>query len=340
MSMNISPLISVVVIGYNIEKYVGNCIESILKQKYCNFELIFVDDGSKDNTLSIVKQYEADPRVKIVEKKNGGIVSARKAGVRAATGDYLIFVDGDDWLNDDMLQNFSEDLGSATQDVDIVCSSMNRQEADGKFYTQISCEYMGIYSGDAYFEYIMQDKANHHMFPKLYSFQFVLKAGYLDYPEVTMAEDLMTNCFFGIHRPSVLFVDQVNYYYRFNESSVMRSGNNTLLRQIGTLNCMEEYVGDNCKIIHKNELLEYQWISYVYTYMHSPLSHKMKKEIMHNCREKICGYKKNVYCKELFAKYPWHVNILFNVYYKLPLLAGIIDNGLSWLKQLKNRGQR
>lgn len=332
-----SLLVSVIVIGFNIEKYVEKCIQTVINQSYRNIEIIFVNDGSTDNTLEKVSEYKYDTRLRIVNKPNGGIVSARKAGVKEATGDYIAFIDGDDWLNIDMIQNLVDKVGESPEIVDIVSSDMNRQEANGKFYVQKN--ETGIFScdGDEYFELIMQDRVNHHMFPKLYRRQFVLNAGYLEYPEVTMAEDLMTNSFFGVHKPIVVFVDSINYFYRYNESSVMRSGNNTLLRQIKTLENMEDYLAKNSQNIQSSTLMEYQWISYVYTYMHSPLAHNIKRDIMTHCKEKICNYKVNQYSRELFTKYPWHINILFYLYYSAPTIAGAVDSCLLWLKE-KGRG--
>lgn len=333
-----SPFVSVIVIGYNIEKYIDNCIQTVIDQSYRNIEIIFVNDGSKDNTLDQVKEYTYDSRLKIVDKPNGGIVSARKAGVRESAGDYVAFIDGDDWLNTDMIQKLVDIVEESTEIVDIVSSDMYRQEADGEFYIQKNEKGISSCSGDEYFELIMQDRVNHHMFPKLFRRQFVLDAGYLDYPEVTMAEDLMTNCFFGVHKPAVMFADSVNYFYRYNESSVMRSGNNTLLRQIQTLENMEDYLKKNSHNAQSWMLMEYQWISYVYTYMHTPLAHNIKKEIMTHCREKIRNYRDNQYSRKLFEKYPWHINILFYVYYNAPMIAGGVDSCLLWLKERKRRG--
>ena len=98
--------VSVVVIGYNIEQYVGVCINSLLNQTYDNYEIIFVNDGSTDRTLEIVKNIAINNKIlRIVDKSNGGIISARKEGIKAASGEYIIFVDGDDWANDSMIES-------------------------------------------------------------------------------------------------------------------------------------------------------------------------------------------------------------------------------------------
>lgn len=96
------PLLSIIVPVYKTEKYIIDCIDSILNQKFTNFELILVDDGSPDKCSEICDQYSlADERVKVIHKKNGGLSSARNAGIEIARGDYLTFVDSDDTISPD-----------------------------------------------------------------------------------------------------------------------------------------------------------------------------------------------------------------------------------------------
>ena len=97
------PLISVVVPVYNMERYLERCVDSILAQDYANLELILVDDGSTDKSLSICHRYrQTDPRVKVLHQENGGQGSARNAGIDIAQGEYLGFVDSDDTVMPDM----------------------------------------------------------------------------------------------------------------------------------------------------------------------------------------------------------------------------------------------
>ena len=98
-----NPIISIIVPVYNVEEYLQRCIDSILNQSFKNFELILVNDGSTDNSLKICKEYLLnDPRVKIINKENGGLSSARNAGINIAKGRYIGFVDSDDWINKEM----------------------------------------------------------------------------------------------------------------------------------------------------------------------------------------------------------------------------------------------
>lgn len=99
------PLISVIVPIYNVEKYLRKCIESIINQSYKNLEIILVDDGSTDSCGSICDEYaKIDKRIKVIHKENGGLSDARNMGIEAAGGDYLMFIDGDDYINEKMAE--------------------------------------------------------------------------------------------------------------------------------------------------------------------------------------------------------------------------------------------
>lgn len=98
--MNNQPLISIIVPCYNVEQYLETCVNSVLNQTNPNWELILVDDGSSDNTPSLCDHFSRmDTRIKVIHKKNGGLVSARNAGYEAVTGIWLTYVDGDDWIS-------------------------------------------------------------------------------------------------------------------------------------------------------------------------------------------------------------------------------------------------
>lgn len=95
-----NPLISVIVPIYNVEKYLARCVDSIVNQTYKNLEIILVDDGSPDRCPQMCDDYaEKDSRIKVVHKKNGGLSDARNAGMAVATGEYISFIDSDDWID-------------------------------------------------------------------------------------------------------------------------------------------------------------------------------------------------------------------------------------------------
>ena len=99
------PLISIVVPIYNAENYLQRCVDSILAQTYGDFELLLVNDGSSDGSLDICQRYAAeDSRVRVIDKPNGGVSSARNMGIESATAEWVMFVDADDWIEPNTLE--------------------------------------------------------------------------------------------------------------------------------------------------------------------------------------------------------------------------------------------
>lgn len=126
--MNREMMVSVIVPVYNVEQYLARCVDSILAQTYSKIEVILVDDGAKDASGDICDAYAAkDSRVKVIHKENGGLSSARNAGLEIAAGEYIAFVDSDDWIEPDAYSHLLEVMKQ--YDVRLVCGG--RYDVDG-----------------------------------------------------------------------------------------------------------------------------------------------------------------------------------------------------------------
>ena len=111
-------MISVIVPIYNVEKYLRQCIDSIINQTYKDLEIILVDDGSPDGSPEICDEYaQKDSRIKVIHKENGGLIAARKTGVNASTGEYVTFVDGDDFISKRMYEFVNEKITEYSPDM-------------------------------------------------------------------------------------------------------------------------------------------------------------------------------------------------------------------------------
>ena len=111
-------LVSVIIPAYNIEDYIGRCLDSIISQTYKNLEIIVVDDGSRDYTGEILDNYaKKDRRIKVIHKENGGVSSARNKGIEAAEGDYIGFIDGDDLIEPGMYKTLVDLLEEENADI-------------------------------------------------------------------------------------------------------------------------------------------------------------------------------------------------------------------------------
>lgn len=149
----IDDLISVVVPVYNVEKYVGQCIESIINQTYKNLEIILVDDGSTDNSGKICDEYaKKDNRIKVIHKENGGLVTAKKVGINVATGQYVSIIDSDDSIKYDMYTKMLKIMKE--YNVDFVDSGFERDNGYKIFPANKNC-YIKYYDAIPYVKSII-----------------------------------------------------------------------------------------------------------------------------------------------------------------------------------------
>ena len=135
--MKHTPLISIIVPIYNVEKYLSKCIESILEQTYTNFELILVNDGSPDKCGRICNEYaKKDSRIKVIHKKNGGLSSARNIGIDVAKGEYLGFVDSDDYIEPYMYEYLLK--AALDNECSLSVCNINYVFEDGKILNKVT----------------------------------------------------------------------------------------------------------------------------------------------------------------------------------------------------------
>lgn len=140
-------LISVIIPVYQVEQYLEQCLDSVVQQTYQNLDIILVDDGSIDRSGQICDQYALkDSRIRVIHKENGGLVSARKAGLKAARGNYIGYVDSDDWVDRSMFERLYSKLSKEGADI-VVCA--HTEEYCGK--TEIVRNYIhaGVYRGES-----------------------------------------------------------------------------------------------------------------------------------------------------------------------------------------------
>ncbi len=126
------PLFSLIVPIYNVEKYLGECVDSILNQSFGDFELILVDDGSRDNCPQMCDKYaEQDCRIKVIHKQNGGLSDARNAGLKIAIGEFVLFVDADDYIAYDSLLNIEKCVERQSCQIDVMFLEAYKVFVDG-----------------------------------------------------------------------------------------------------------------------------------------------------------------------------------------------------------------
>lgn len=177
-------MISIIIPVYNCEKYIERCVDSILKQSFSDFELIIVNDGSTDKTEEICTDLaKTDSRIKLYSKENGGVSAARNFGLKKAAGDYISFMDGDDYVP----ENYLSALVSAVEDADIsVCDICCIK--DGKETNRFTCKKKRLSNTEAIELLLSRKEINSGPYGKLFS-KAILKN--IRFPMMKVYEDIL-----------------------------------------------------------------------------------------------------------------------------------------------------
>lgn len=216
--MHNTPLVSVIVPLYNVEKYIGQCVESILKQSYENFEIVLVDDGSTDNSSNIIDRYgDKDTRVKVFHKPNGGISDARNFGLEHTQGEYITFVDSDDFVGVDYLKKLVDLIFRYSADISIV-SNMTVGE-DGYIKPYVDSNVSGCdNTQDAIKNMCIRKHYGLSPWAKLYKKS--LFEG-IRYPIGRIHEDLLTTPYIFSRAKKIAYSESIQLYYRIHNESIM-----------------------------------------------------------------------------------------------------------------------
>lgn len=214
------PLISVIIPVYGVEKYIAQCLDSIINQTYKNLEVIVVNDGTKDRSAEIAKEYATkDSRIKVYDFQNGGLSVARNRGLEIATGDYISYIDSDDWLDTKMYETLLE--AAMKNDADMVkCGII---ETNGVTEDKITFSDIKIINNE-------QNKAFENYFNGmlwtlawngLYKKELAKK---VKFPENVVHEDNYSSGMFLYLAKKVIAMPFCLNYYRVNDAGISKGG--------------------------------------------------------------------------------------------------------------------
>lgn len=303
-----APLVSMIVPMYNVEAYIESCLRSLLSQSLRNLEIIAVDDGSPDRSRQIAEQIAADdPHVKVVSQSNQGLAGARNTGLRYAGGKYVFFVDSDDAIGPDAMQQMTQRMEKDALDV-LICDMIRVDEAGADHGTV----------RDPFEEDVVYDPRQH---PKVLTVQpsannkmvrrELIEQTQTWFPEGKNVwyEDLRTTPKWIAASRRVGFLHQPFYRYLFNRAgSIMNTP--TMEHQSDILDALydlQDWFETNTLTETFSRELEYLWIAHVYLYginriaridAHSPLIERIHQET----RQRYPRFLENPYLDHLTKK--------------------------------------
>lgn len=245
-------LISIIIPVYNVEKYLSRCIDSLISQSYKNIEIILVNDGSTDNSNLICEKYaKIDNRIKYIKKKNGGVSSARNIGLDNAIGDYISFIDGDDYVENDMYEIMIDSAIKNNSNI-VICNFVRENEKgkilrrNSKTKPHISIRFnRNDYSKNLY-KYPSLDL---FLWNKLYARKLIYKTNEMvKFNEnIDMSEDALFNIELLNFNNEIkcVYINKKFYHYMVNTSSITNQKNNNkrlsyLSEKIEEINILEK----------------------------------------------------------------------------------------------------
>lgn len=316
-----NPLISVIVPIYNVENYLERCIQSIINQTYKNLEIILVDDGSPDNCPRICDDYaEKDSRVRVIHKANGGLSDARNAGTVVALGELVAYIDSDDWVEPEML----EDMYTRMQKdgSDIVASGVNWVDDNGALLRVESSETDCILDKTQSMNELLSDrKFKQHVWNKLYKLSLIRN---IPFEKGKYHEDVFWSYqVVGVaDRVSVMTKSYYNYVQRAN--SIM--GEEYSVKRLDALDAMKqrcEYMNKHFPMLYNKALNVY--IGSCMYHIQLAINANADKSIVNNIKNRV-GYHKN---GDVFENISGKQKMWLKMFVNMPVLTCRIRNLLK-----------
>ena len=256
--MQALPLISVVIPVYNAEKYLKECVDSVLAQTYSNYEILLIDDGSADNSPEICDRYaESNSKIKVIHQKNSGVAEARNNGIREAKGEYIAFLDCDDWWE----KEFLEKLVSYTLISDMAICKLVKVLPDGKHFCdkEYECDMTE-------WCWHIRNNISISCVRCLFKKEIILSHNLFFSKGMKTGEDQEFVFKYSMHIEKTSYVPGAVYYYRINNNSAMFQKNYNHFDAIKAMLAVEEYAQNNCSK-DRAKLVSDAFRSYKYAYL-------------------------------------------------------------------------
>ena len=319
--------ISVIVPVYGVENYIKKCIESLVNQTFKDFEILVVNDGTKDRSIDIIKGNFKDKRIKILNKENGGLSDARNFALPHATGEYLLYVDSDDYVHPEMLEKMYKK--ALLDHSDIVFCRSNQVENDivtpmaGPFYEDL-------------------DDKRRYILNRPSAWSKLVKKEIMMHPELAfmkgkLYEDLATMPALALYANKISFIDDYLYYYLIRDGSIMNQKKykknmedifDSLENLYGLfkLKGKEKEYQEELESLYISHLLHNMALNFL-PYEEGKLSIKRSVKII---KERFPKWYKNKYFKRRDIKYKI---VCFLVYFRMFFLLQIVLH--KYLKKFK-----
>ncbi|WP_111931035.1 glycosyltransferase family 2 protein [Clostridium tertium] len=322
--------VSVIIAAYNVELYIDRCLDSVVQQTLKDIEIIVVNDGSTDKTLEKLLIYaNKDNRIKIVDKKNEGLIEARKSGLEVSSGEFLMFVDADDWLDIRACEKLYKK--AMELDLDILCYGLyhafdNRLEIKNIYDFKLA-------RGEEYLNFVLLNKARANIVLQLLKREFLIRNNIIFPSNITYAEDLAITVTLACNEPIVGTLNEPLYYYYQRENSVTNKVSNKVFDVELAINSIRKELDQ--KGYMEKYYYEFEYLMFIHLYYHRVIAvgytGEIHKALYDKWKEKKLNIKNNKYYKEFISTMTIREKlklILYNTNYNLGNIYSVIYRNL------------
>lgn len=308
--------VSIVIAAYNIEDYIERCMDSVMNQSYLNIEIIVVNDGSTDNTLSVLNKIQKqDRRITIITQENKGIIEARKKGLYYATGEYVLFIDGDDWLELECIERLYKE--ATIKNADIVLynffwsydnnkkSGIGFNSGNDEILTNpLKCLFLGHISPCIWTKFIRKSFIDNNN---------------ISFPEnISFADDLATVSSLFIFKPNIGLVNENLYNYYQRNNSITKEVSSKILEVDKAIKFIKEQLIKNN--IYGKYKKEFERMIYSHLYVQRFLTatkvEDIHREVYNQYKKYNINIRKNKYIRHLINSQPISLRIRMYSYNK------------------------
>lgn len=222
-------LVSIIVPVYNVEKYIKECLESIINQTYENIEVILIDDGSTDKSGRICDEYsKIDKRIKVIHKQNSGVSATRNIGLKEATGEYIEFVDPDDFTS----KNYIKKMMDGIKNSDCVICGYNEQYKNATVSHSIAKHKCNIGRKEAINNLFVRNLYNGYLWNKLFKTNIIKEHQLVFNEKISILEDLLFVTEYLSYCNNITLITDNLYYYRMRKNSAINDFNSKKINNL------------------------------------------------------------------------------------------------------------
>lgn len=323
--MNIK--VSTIIIAYNIEKYIEKCLDSLINQTFKDLEIIVVNDGSTDSTLEKIEKFKRiDNRIILLNQDNKGPMEARESGLKVARGEYVLFVDGDDWLDIKAI----ETLYKITQkdNYDIINYGYWMAFEDNNLVEGWRLNIGEELLENEFLENLLKGKITNSIWCKFIRRKFIIDNNVLFPKNISYGEDLAFLISLSVHKPKVYITNECVYYYYQRSDSLTNRVSSKILDITNSILFVKEVLIEFG--IFEKYYKEFEYMAYKHNYYSQKnliylYKNDIGKEMFNKWKSLNLNMRNNIYYKELYKKEKFKTRVIVRICEKNYLLGKLLN---------------